>query len=197
MNDGWSPGALDRWVRQSWGRFLLLTLGLTVTGTAVIVLVTAVLTRSGFFSEDSRFWHGDGPAWADVVGFLLCVAGVAWAGGSSWWLVRNGFYQRSRLWRAESWSRHRHLVQQVRGTAASRDEDRPLLPVVAKHLIDQPRFLPTLCGLALFQVGQVFLQWAPGFVLIAVLFVGLLAVMAALSLRSARQARAFLAESGR
>ncbi|MEU5906826.1 hypothetical protein ABZ780_20945 [Micromonospora sp. NPDC047467] len=197
MNDGGLLGSLDQWVRQGWGRFLLLVVALTVAGTAVVVILTAVLAESGFPSGDSRFWHGVRPDWAGVVGFLLCVAGVACLGGGAWWLMRNGYYRRNaraRVLGAESWSRRRQLAQQVRGTASRRDEDRPLLPVVARHLIDQPKFLPPLCGLALFEVGQAFLQWAPFFVLIAAFIVGLLAVMAILSFRGARQARAFLTE---
>ncbi|MFF5180363.1 hypothetical protein ACFY2Q_20245 [Micromonospora sp. NPDC000316] len=197
MNDGGLLGSLDQWVRQGWGRFLLLVAALTVAGSAVFVILTVVLTESGLLAEDSRFWHGDRPDWAGVVGFLLCVAGVALMGGSSWWLVRNGYYRRNaraRVWGTASWARRRQLARQVRGTDARRDEDRPLLPVVARHLIDQPKFLPPLCGLALLEVGQAFLRWAPGFVLVAVFVVGLLAALAPLSFRSARQASAFLAE---
>lgn len=199
MNNWGSLDQLDQWVRRGWGRFLLLVAALTVAGTVTAVVAvfwTVALASSGVSTEASRFWRGDGPDWADLVGFLLCFAGVAWVGGNFWWLVRNGYYQRNarnRIW-AESWSRRRQLIRQVRGTAARRDEDRPLLPLVAEHLINQLKFLPPLCGMALLQVGQVFLRWAPGFVLIAVLFVGTLTVGAVVSFQSARRARAFLTE---
>lgn len=196
MNDGTLLGRLDQWARRGWGRFLLLVVVLVVVGTVVVVFLTVVLAASGVLAEDSRFWRGDGPDWAGPVGVVFYLAGLACMGGGFWWLVRNGYYQRharTRLW-ARSWSRGRHLVRQVRGTAARRDEDRQLLPLVAEHLIDQPKFMPPLYGVALLQVGQMFIRWAPGFVLIAALFVGALTVGAVRSLQSARRARAFLAE---
>ncbi|BCJ67302.1 hypothetical protein [Polymorphospora rubra] len=199
MNNGGLLDQLDQWVRRGWGRFILLVAALTVAGTVTAVVAvfwTVALDATGVFAEASRFWHGDRPDWAGLVGLLLWIAGAAWIGGSFWWLVRNGHYQRNarnRRW-MKSWSRRRQLIRQVRGTAARRDEDRPLLPLVAEHLIDEPKFLLPLYGLALLQVGQMFLRWAPGFVLIAALFVGTLTVGAVVSFQNARRARAFLTE---
>ncbi|WP_204291340.1 hypothetical protein [Micromonospora gifhornensis] len=196
MKDGWALEQVDRWVRRGWGRFLLLVVALTVAGTVVAVLPVVVLAESNVLINDSRFWRGDGPDWAGSVGLLLCLPGLAWMGGCLWWLVRNGYYERHARTRrrARNWSHRRHLIRQVRGTAVRRDEDRPLLPLVAEDLIDQPKFLVPLYGLTLLQVGQVFRQWAPGFVLIAVLFVGVIAVVTVQSRRDARSAKVFLAE---
>ncbi|WP_189042699.1 hypothetical protein [Micromonospora sonchi] len=194
MNDGGPLESLDRWVRRGPGRFLLLVIALTVAGTAVIL--AAGLVASGIDSHDPRFISGDPPDWASALGILLFGTGLATTTGGFLWLGHSGHYRRnarSRLW-AKGWSRRRALVRQVRGTALRRDEDRPLLPLVAEHLIDQPAFALPLGGMAMLQVAQAFLRWAPGFVILAVVFVGVLGVVTVTALRNARSARAFLAE---
>lgn len=196
MSDGRWLDQLDQWARRGWSRFLLLVAALTVVGAVIVVMLIVVFDATGVLAEDSPFWRGDGPDWAGTVGIVCYLTGLACIGGAFWWLVRNGYYQRyarTRQW-AKSWSRSRHLVRQVRGTVARRDEDRPLLPLVAEYLIDQPTFLLPLYGVALLQIGQMFTRWAPGFTLIAVLFVGVLTVGALRSFQSARRARVFLAE---
>ncbi len=188
-------GSGDPQLRRGRRRALLLMVAVIVGAAVIAALLGVLLPASGIFAEESRFWDGDPPDWAGVLGLVVCLTGLVGMVGGFWWLARSGYYRRnsrSRLW-AESWSRRRHLVRQVRGTAAPRDEDRPLLPGVAEQLVDQPKFLLPFGGLTLIQVGQALLQWAPAFLLLAAILVVLLAGLAVSSFRGARQAEAFLA----
>ncbi|MFI7078195.1 hypothetical protein ACIBO1_12990 [Micromonospora sp. NPDC049903] len=182
---------IESQARRGRRRFLLVMVAVIVLG----ALVGGGIAATGFFDGSATFWGGEAPGWATVVGAVLSLGGVAVAVAGFWWLTRNGYYRRnagSRLW-AESWSRRRNLVRQVRGNTLPRDEDRPLLPQVAEQMIDGLGFLLPLSGLALMQVGQAFFQWAPGFVLLAAIFVGTLTAAGVSAWRSARDAKAFLA----
>jgi hypothetical protein len=182
---------IDAQARRGRRRFLLVMMAAIAAGG----LLGGFIAATDFFDGSAAFWGGEAPGWATAVGGVLSLGGVAVAVAGFWWLTRNGYYRRnvgSRLW-AESWSRRRNLVRQVRGRIPPRDEDRPLLPQVAEQMTDGLRFLLPLCGLALMQVGQAFVQWAPGFVLLAAIFVGTMAAAGVSAWRSARDAKAFLA----
>ncbi|MER7458997.1 hypothetical protein [Micromonospora sp. NPDC126480] len=183
----WVPQA-----RRGRRRFLLLILAVVVvTGVAGFALAA-----SGVLDGVSHVIRGEPPAWAEIVGLVICVLGLAAAIAAFWYLVRSGIYRRnarSRLW-AESWSRRRRLVRQVRGTAPYQPEELPLLQRTARQLIDQPKLLLPLAALGVLQTGQAFLQWSPYFAAVAgFLLVGLM-VAGLAARRDVRRARAFLAE---
>ncbi|MCZ7420184.1 MULTISPECIES: hypothetical protein [unclassified Micromonospora] len=184
-------GSTQQRVRRGRRRFLLV-----VVATMVASLVLgAALAASGVVAVDSDFWDGGPPGWAQVLGAVFTVGGLVFAVGGFWWLVRSGYYRRnarSVLW-AQSWSRRRQLVRQVRGDAPYLDEDLRLLRRVAAQMVDQPGFLLPMAALSLVQVGQAFFQWAPAFVIIAAVITGGFAVAAVAVVRDARRARAFLA----
>ncbi|MCG5460795.1 hypothetical protein AB0K35_07730 [Micromonospora sp. NPDC053740] len=158
------------------------------------VLAAAVIVGAVVVGRDTEILDGEPPAWANTLGGVLQLAGLALTIATIVWLVRSGRFRADResSLRRLSPSDSRSLQQQVRRCAPQDEADFGLLRDTARMMINQSWYSLMLVGFVITSFGQALLKFTP-------LFTGLFAVLAALgvgavafSFRDARLAKVFL-----
>ncbi|RAO55750.1 hypothetical protein [Micromonospora saelicesensis] len=158
------------------------------------VLAAAVIVGAVVVGRDTGILDGAPPAWANTLGGVLQLAGLALTIATIVWLVRSGRFRADRgsSLRRLSPLGIRSLQQQVRRGTPQDDADFGLLRATAQMMINQSWYSLMLVGFVITSFGQALLKFTP-------LFTGLFAVLAALGVgavafafRDARLAKAFL-----